>query len=163
MCQVKYRLCCVHVYRLKEPVLAGGLQLLSIKHWNVFSLLRMVWLLPKPSSEISEQSQVSVRDSSGNRAHLMMHLLGLALCLLHLIITDFQLRYKSLISLWSHSFLAVRGQWFACRRPFRERAGGTRGLAQLPGETSDTFCGNLNLITRKQVVWIRYCVYFGAG
>ena len=38
----------------------------------------------------------------------MMHLLGLALCLLHFIITDSQLRYKALISLRSHSFLAVR-------------------------------------------------------
>lgn len=38
----------------------------------------------------------------------MMHLLGLALRLLHFIITDFQLRYEALISLRSHSFLAVR-------------------------------------------------------
>lgn len=47
-------------------------------------------------------------DCFGDKAHLMMQSPKLALCFLHFIITAFRLGCKALLSLRSHSFLAVK-------------------------------------------------------
>ena len=84
------------VYSLKEPILPGGLQLLSKKALECLQLFSCGLIVFKTLPVDQRAEQVSIHDSLGDEAYLMMHLLGLALCFLHFVITYFQLRYESL-------------------------------------------------------------------
>lgn len=82
------------------------------------------------------------------QAHLMLHLPILAFLLAfyhHWLLV----RIQSSISLKSHSFLAAKE--------------GSDFPVSWPWAGHQTFCGNLNVIPRRQVIWIRYCVYIRAG